>query len=54
MPKWRGGLPKASRRRPARPARPGANLPEEDARALTEACRPGLEALGEAGIEYQF
>lgn len=29
------------------------DLPEETARALTEACRPGLEQLRAAGIEYE-
>jgi len=29
------------------------DLPEEDAHALTEACRPGFEALAAAGVEYE-
>lgn len=30
------------------------DLPEEDARALTDACRPGFELLREAGVHYDF
>jgi len=30
------------------------DLPEDEARALTEACRPGFEALCAAGVEYEF
>jgi len=30
------------------------DLPEEEARALTEACRPGFELLAAAGVEYEF
>jgi len=30
------------------------DLPVEDARVLTEACRPGFELLREAGVEYKF
>jgi putative sulfotransferase len=30
------------------------DLPEADARALTEACRPGLELLRDAGVRYEF
>jgi putative sulfotransferase len=30
------------------------DLPEEDAHALTEACRPGFELLREAGVEYSL
>jgi putative sulfotransferase len=30
------------------------DLPEDEARALTEACRPGFELLREAGVEYAF
>jgi putative sulfotransferase len=30
------------------------DLPEEEARALTEACRPGFELLREAGVEYEI
>jgi len=29
------------------------DLPEAEVRALTEACRPGFEALREAGVEYE-
>lgn len=30
------------------------DLPEEDARALSEACRPGIERLREAGVYYDL
>jgi putative sulfotransferase len=30
------------------------DLPPEEARALTAACRPGFELLREAGVEYEF
>ncbi len=30
------------------------DLPEDEACALTEACRPGFEALAAAGVEYEF
>jgi putative sulfotransferase len=30
------------------------DLPEEDAHALTEACRPGFELLREAGVAYEI
>jgi hypothetical protein len=30
------------------------DLPEKDARDLTEACRPGFERLRSAGVEYDF
>lgn len=30
------------------------DLPEQEARALTEACRPGFELLRQAGVEYEF
>lgn len=30
------------------------DLPDEEARALTEACRPGLEMLREVGVNYDF
>jgi putative sulfotransferase len=30
------------------------DLPEDEARALTEACRPGFEALAAAGVEYEL
>jgi putative sulfotransferase len=30
------------------------DLPEEDARALTEACRPGFELLRDAGVHYDL
>lgn len=30
------------------------DLPEDEARALTEACRPGFEALAAAGMNYEF
>lgn len=30
------------------------DLPEDEARALTEACRPGFELLHSAGVEYDF
>jgi putative sulfotransferase len=30
------------------------DLPEADARALTEACRPGFERLREAGVDYHL
>jgi len=29
------------------------DLPEDEARALTEACRPGFDLLREAGVEYE-
>jgi len=29
------------------------DLPDEEARALTEACQPGFKALAEAGVEYE-
>jgi putative sulfotransferase len=30
------------------------DLPDDDARALTEACRPGFELLRAAGVDYEF
>jgi putative sulfotransferase len=37
-----------------RPRSSWRDLPEEEARALTEACRPGLERLREARVSYDF
>ena len=30
------------------------DLPEDEASALTEACRPGFEILRQSGVEYEF